>query len=157
MDSKPLGRTILTSKPTDEVVESNLEREQNYGIVRMLCECWYESLEDTSISCKRAVKEITDMVEINILKGNVTKAVGRQLIGEYAIKCFGVVEEGPSNGVPTALVKLLRESAERLPNPKTSNLAGDSTIYERHSARLAEYGITISSSTLRRWFEACPP
>jgi hypothetical protein len=154
--------TILTSPPTKEQLakqeKAQKQRNDDYELVRMLCDCWYGSLNDKSISQTKAEKEIIDMMQCNISCKKVTEDVGWKLVGEYIIKCRNVPHDGGrGNGVPSAFVKLLRDSAGRLPNPKTLNSAGDRTIYERHSARLAEYGVKVSPSTLRRWFEKYPP
>lgn len=166
MASEWKGDTILTADQSAEVIAADKKRHEDYLILRDLCEAWYVSLVDASISHDRAIKEITSMMKNNITNGLVTERTGWQMIGEYAIKCSEVTTKtkGPKNGIPSDLVRLLINVKRRLPNPvrdrKNAGFASVETsmdnnvsIYDRHSARLAEFGLAIKPSTLKKWFE----
>ena len=157
------GETVLTQVLTREDKDEIMAKEHDLEVIEMLCDCWLESLEEATISFQRLVRELSYMLERNISNNKITQQQAHLLLGQYVMRGHLYAKKNiEGNSSPSAFVKLIKGVKARLPNPVHDNKYASSShtsddknvsIYRRHSARLAEYGVNISPATLKSWAE----
>ena len=146
--------TILTAPPSVEAAAEKVERQRKIDAMSILCDAWVESLESGSVSFKRAARAIGDIANVSAKNELVSQGVANRVAGESLRKCVESECDGPQNGRPSGLVRLVKEVSPRLYGKgfTTATSKRSESFFAHQSAVMAEYGCVVSPHCVRDWY-----
>ena len=145
--------------------EQNIVDEEQHHIdaIHMLCEAWYCSHKEGSITFNRAANEVAKIADTSAWQSFISQEEANRIAGEYLIACHKVGLKhatknwskyvGVSNGIPSAVFDLVNTGGSNFFGREYEVVSQKSlaAVYRYKSRVLGEYGCDISIATIKGW------